>query len=249
MKAEVLKDSLRDEWQAMAAAWMVAMSSGHDDNRDGLLDGWMLDAIGEVKGLDVIDLGCGEGRFCRKLAERGAQVTGVDLCAPFIEFASAHRVGHDSYVCGDIENLSVFESACFDLAISYLSLVDVPDFAAVVREASRVLRPSGRFVICNLAPMVTAGNSWVKDENGQKLHFKLDHYFNETERMGHWRHYQWTNFHRTLATYINTFLEQGFQLTGLREPIPTTAQIQQYPNLDDGLRVPLFVIYLLQKQA
>ena len=98
----------------------------------------------------MIDLGCGEGRFSRMLAERGAVVTGVDLCSPFIEFANNHRFSNEAYLIGDMEDLHETPGDEFDLAVSYVTLVDVPDIRSAVGEAFRVLRRGGRFVACNL---------------------------------------------------------------------------------------------------
>ena len=44
----------------------------------------MLQAVGDVRGKDAVDLGCGEGRFCRTPARRGARVTRIDLCETMI---------------------------------------------------------------------------------------------------------------------------------------------------------------------
>jgi ubiquinone/menaquinone biosynthesis C-methylase UbiE len=118
----------------------------------------MLNAVGEVRGLDVIDIGCGEGRFSRMLAERGGRVTGIDLCEPFIEAAKDARLKDERYEVGDMEHLTGIADASFDLALAYLSFVDSFDLTAAVRSAHRVLRQGGRLMVCNLAPMVTAGN-------------------------------------------------------------------------------------------
>lgn len=56
-----------------------------------------------------------------------------------------------------------------------------------------------------------------------------------------------TNFHRTLSTYINTFIATGFLVKGIIEPTITRDQLAAYPELDDELRVPNFIIYVLQK--
>lgn len=145
-----------------------------------------------------------------------------------------------------MESLVDIPDACFDIAVSYVTLVDVFDMEAVVREAHRILRPGGRFIVCNLQPMVTAGNGWVKHWS-TKLFFKLDDYFDESARtmplMGH----TLTNVHRTLSTYMNTFLKAGFILDGLVEPKPTEEQARQYPGIEDNQRVPLFIIYELSK--
>ncbi len=247
----VQKGELAAEWATLAPAWIQATAGGENVNRDGLLDAWMLRAIGEVAGRDVIDLGCGEGRFCRMLTRRGARVVGIDLCQPFIEFAEAHRFGNERYLVADIEDLSALPSAGFDLAVSYLSLVDVADFAAVVQEAYRLLRAGGRFVVCNLQSMntgiKTTGSPWLKDKEGRKLHFLLDDYLDEGPRAMPMFGHVVTNFHRTLSTYINSFLQTGFALEGLQEPTPSPAQLARYPELADNLRVPYFIIYLLRK--
>ncbi len=238
------EDECRAGWDGLAEDWITFVNERKDPHRDGLLDPLMLEEIGGVSGLRVIDLGCGEGRFCRMLAERGADVTGIDFIPRLIEHAEEYRVGDETYLCDDMRDLSRFDDGSFDLAVSYLTLVDVPDFRPVVREAYRVLRPGGRFVIANLAPMVTAGNCWVKDGQGGKLHFYLDNYFDESARP---MFRGVLNYHHTLSTYINAFIEVGFRLDGIREPKPTPEGLARFPDLEDSLRVPLLLIYLLSK--
>ena len=234
----------------MADHWIEAVERGGDQNphREGLLDSWMLDAVGDVSGQDVIDLGCGEGRFSRMLAERGGNVTGLDLCERFVEYAAANRTGDERHVLGDMENLVAFPDGSFDAAVSYITLVDVPDLRRATAEAFRVLRPGGRFVVCNLHPMVSASAGWIK-HGDVKLHFKLDDYFAEGSRVFGWSGRRFTNLHRTLSSYVTSFLEAGFVLDGLREPMPSLKQVSEYPYIADNLRVPEFIIYLLRKPA
>jgi hypothetical protein len=123
----------------------------------------------------------------------------------------------------------------------------VPDFRRAIAQAFRVLRDGGRFVVCNLAPMVTAGNTWVRNGDGTKLHFRLDDYTDEGVRETLMVGARLTKFHRTLSSYVNAFLDAGFVLDGLREPVPNAEQLAREPTNDDLLRVPLFIIYLLRK--
>ena len=84
----VNQDNLNREWIDLAPAWIREAREGENPTRTGLLDKPMLAACGDVKGLRVLDCGCGEGRFCRLLADRGAAyVLGLDLCGPMIEAA------------------------------------------------------------------------------------------------------------------------------------------------------------------
>jgi len=240
-------ETLNQEWASIAEAWIRVMNDDEDPHRAGLLDEWMMRAVGDVAGLRVVDLGCGEGRFCRMLAERGASVVGIDPIARFIEHANAHKVGDETYVLGDAQCLDSVADNSFDLAVSYVSLVDMPDFASAVSEAHRVLRCGGRFIVCNLQPMNTAANCWMNDGTGAKLHFKLDSYFDESSREMAMRGGKVKNFHRTLSTYINGFLGAGFRLDGIREPKPSPEQVAKWPKIADNLRVPYFIIYLLGK--
>jgi SAM-dependent methyltransferase len=243
-------DGLRREWADFASEWIARSEARADAAREGLLDESMSEVIGQVSGLEVIDLGCGDGRFCRMLTSRGAHTLGVDLQPAFVDHATSKAGPRERYALGDIQALDV-PDARFDLAVSYLSLVDVPDQGAAVREAFRVLVPGGRFVVCNLSPMATAWTTegpWHRDDDGTKLHFVLDHYATEGARRivfpsGH----ELTNFHRMFSTTITDFLDAGFRLTGVLEPLPTPAQLARFPANEDLLRVPIFTVYDLVK--
>ena len=242
-----LKDELKAEWEARAEDWISRIQDSETSHREAMLDAWMLDAVGDVARRKVIDLGCGEGRFSRMLAERGAEVTGVDLCRPLIEFARNHRVSNEAYLIGDMEDLQEVPGDEFDLAVSYITLVDVPDMQSAVREAYRVLQPCGRFVVCNLHPMISASPGWIK-QGSLKLHYPVDRYFHEGERDISQREDQpWTSFHRTLSTHVRTFLNAGFAVEDIGEPTPTEEQAGRYPYVSDNLRVPEFIVYILRK--
>lgn len=241
------KDDLRAEWKAFAPAWIQRIRTRGDDSREHLLDEWMLRAVGEVRGLDVIDIGCGEGRFSRMLAERGANVTGIDLCEPMIQAAKDARVKDERYEAGDMERLAGIADESFDRAVAYLSFIDSFDLDAAVRSAHRVLRRGGRLIVCNLSPMVTAGNGWIRDPSGKKLTYYLDNYFDESKRAMPMNGYVIHSFHRTFGTCINSFLGAGFVLEKICEPYPLEKQLIDCPANADNLRVPLFIIYLLRK--
>lgn len=140
-------------WADSARAYVAFQDRG-DANRTLLLDPIMLNQCGEVSGLDVLDVGCGEGRFCRMLAARGARMTGIDPTATMIRTACDRGDGTEVYVAAAAERLP-FRDASFDLAVSYVTLVDIVDYASAIRECARVLRPGGRIVAANLG-FVTA---------------------------------------------------------------------------------------------
>ena len=79
----------RDSWNAGADAYVHFVDSGADYYRHLVHGPALLQACGDVRGLRVLDVGCGHGYFCRQLAAGGAVVTGVDLSDELIAAAVA----------------------------------------------------------------------------------------------------------------------------------------------------------------
>ena len=242
------QDELNREWIDLAPAWIREARQGLNPTRTGLLDMPMLQACGSVEGLRILDCGCGEGRFCRMLAEQdAAYVLGLDLCAPMVEAAHQLESGRDEYRVADVQDLGFLDAESFDLCVSYLNQCDLPDFVANNREVFRVLKPGGRFIVANLHPMRSAVGGWHRTEEGEKLHVILDRYFEESKRRWRMMGADFTNFHRSLSTYVRGFVSAGFALVDMVEPTVTEQQLEEYPQLDDELRVPNFIIYVLKK--
>ena len=241
-------EDLASEWRELAPAWIKEAREGRNPTRNGLLDEPILDALGSVKGLRVLDSGCGEGRFCRILVEHGAfYALGLDLCDPMIEAARVLQSERDEYRVANVENLHFIEDASFDRAVSYLNQCDLADFEANTREVFRVLKPGGKFVIANLHPMCSAIGRWEKDDEGNKLYFVVDRYFEEGVRRWRLMGSMVTNFHRTLMTYLDGFMRAGFTIERIVEPQISEEGLKQYPELDDERRRPNFIVYTLRK--
>ena len=238
-----LKNTLRTQWTKAAQDWI-----GQDQAvRTGMLDSWMLDALGDVRGKRVLDIGCGEGRFSRLLAGLGAEVTGIDLTEPLIERARSLAVGGDTYVVGDAETLDGVSDGSFDVAVSYIVLVDLLDYRASIEAAYRVLRPGSKFVVCNVHPIRSAvPYGWV-NLSGRKLFYAVDNYTDEGPREFEWWGRNFVNMHRTLSSYVSAFLDAGFVLEGLDEPVPSEEQLVENPSFDDEYRSPNFIVYRLRK--
>lgn len=236
---------LRAQWTESARAWIET----DQVERALVLDPWMLDALGDVSGKKVIDIGCGEGRFCRVLSGHGAAVTGVDLTEPLIQRARASGGEGETYLAGDAEDLSGVPDASFDLAVSYIVLVDLLDYRRSIREAYRVLRPGGRFVVCNVHPIRSAPirGGWMEPD-GEKRFYLLDDYADEGPREFPWLGRQFVNMHRTLSSYISAFLDAGFALEALHEPTASDAALAKRPGFfEDDFRAPAFIIFVLKK--
>ena len=240
-----LKDQLRAQWADSVEDWI-----GKDQAvRTDMLDYWMLDALGDLSGREVLDIGCGEGRFSRLLGGLGAEVTGLDLTSDFIDRARRLSEGAGTYLVGNAEDLDGIDDESFDLAVSYIVMVDIFDYVNSIKAAYRVLKPGGRFIVCNVHPIRMSNPSgWIR-QGATKLFYSVDNYTHEGPREFDWWDRPFINVHRTLSSYISAFLETGFVLEGLREPTPSPNQLAAHPEFEDEFRVPNFIIYELRKPA
>ena len=106
--------------------------------------------IGDVAGLDVLDIGCGDGLLAAELSSSGARVAGIDPDAAMLRAAAKRTGGQDiGFVQGRIEALP-FPDASFDLVTAVTVLCFVKGEATAWSEMARVLRPGGRLVIGEL---------------------------------------------------------------------------------------------------
>ncbi|QQV76886.1 methyltransferase domain-containing protein [Sphingomonas aliaeris] len=231
---------MSDGWAESAEAWIADMGDEGDFGRRFVLDAPMLKraaAAGSGPFTTVLDVGCGEGRFCRMLADLGMDTTGIDPTAALIDHARMlHPEG--AYAIGRAERLD-FADASFDLVVSYLALIDIPDIAAGIAEMARVLRPGGTLLIANLNSFNTASNEgWETDWSGHSK-FAIDDYLDERANWVSWRGIRIQNWHRPLSTYMSLLIGQGLVLTHFAEPAPVGGMRNRG---DRYRRVPWFMM-------
>jgi len=119
---------------------------------EALEHGLMSELVGDVNEQRLLDLGCGDGLLISMLAARGARVVGMDVDDRMLQAARGRttRGGvRAHFVQGRIERLP-FPDASFDVVIAVTVFCLLPDRAAAIREAVRVLRPGGRLVLGEL---------------------------------------------------------------------------------------------------
>jgi len=101
------------------------------------------EAIAFVPGGRMLDVGCGNGRFLRKMAALGWTCEGVDFSETAVSLCRAAGLNVHR---GDLSSAGL-QDASFDLVTARHVIEHVPDPAAFLREAARVLKPAGRLLI------------------------------------------------------------------------------------------------------
>src|SRR6202035_4214142 len=157
------------DWNDVADDW--TRHADENDYRNALLMPLALEILGDVRGLRILDLGCGEGGYSRELVKRGASVVGVDGSPRLIEIAT-QRAPDIRYICANSNNLDGIDADSFDGVLAAMMLMDVEDYEGSIREIQRVLKPGGRLVMSVTHPCFSEPLSeWRTNEAGELEHF------------------------------------------------------------------------------
>jgi ubiquinone/menaquinone biosynthesis C-methylase UbiE len=198
----------------------------------------------DLRGLNVLDLGCGFGWFCRWARQQGAaHVLGIDVSERML--ARSRATTQDTaitYTRADMEHLELpLES--FNVVYSSLALHYIEHLNGLMSEVYRSLVPGGSLVFSVEHPMFTAPAvpHWSLNAAGRKT-WPIDGYLDEGPRSTDWLAKGVIKQHRTLATYINMLLRLGFAISHVEEWGPTAEQIASQPTLADEHQRPPFLL-------
>jgi SAM-dependent methyltransferase len=165
----------------------------------------------------LLDVGCGTGAHTAGLADRGWDVTGVDVSEDMLRRARERGL---SVVHADAAALP-FENASFDAVVSMWTHTDVSDFPPVVAEVARVLRPTGPFVYAGGHPCFVGPHSLFRGGEGVP---ELHHGYRQTERytegpgvIAEGLRARVGATHLPLGAFMQAFLAAGFRLEHFEE--------------------------------
>lgn len=110
-------------------------------------------ALGDPRGLTVLDLGCGTGRHALKLAAAGANLTAVDFSEGMLAEAR-RKAGAETirFVQHDLHQPLPFADGEFDLIVNGLVLEHICELDRLFAEMRRVLKANGRAVVSAMHP-------------------------------------------------------------------------------------------------
>jgi SAM-dependent methyltransferase len=180
-----------------------------------------------VQGMSVLDLGCGDGRLCRELADMGAvRVVGVDPSARMLALASQRTASPAvTYLQAFAEDV-VVEEGGFDLVVSSLALHYVADLGCLLVRVGSWLRTDGWLVVTMEHPMRTADPARSFEPG------IVDHYATEGRRDQSWFVDGVVKYHRRVSTILNAVMAAGFDLRAIEEPTPVPGALASRPDLD-----------------
>lgn len=242
--------SAQETWDANADFWVRIIREQRDRYRTELTDAAVLDAIGNVSDLDILDVGCGEGYMSRELARLGAHhVNGIDISGEQVKAAEAAEARGTSFTEAAADDLP-FAAESFDAVLANHVLNDLPDVSGPISEFARVLRPGGRFVAMMLHPcfydhraertpgtqMLTADEYFARRAIQQS--FEVDGLTSPAAS---------TSWVRPLESYTEALTANGLVITRLTEPHPSEQLVASSEWWQENFPRPLFLLITARK--
>ena len=257
-------------WDENAPDWIEAVRAGWDVYRELVNNPAFFETLGDIAGMKILDVGCGEGYNTRKFADLGAELIGMDVSRLMIAAARDHETEEPrgiEYHQTPASDLSVFDDESFDGVVSTMTLMDLDDYAESIREISRVLKPGGlfQFSVTHPCTMTRMWRWMYDDDDDEKNGVVVGDYFSlSSNRRGgdvdEWyfggaprdvrrtaRPFRIPRFFRTLSDYFNTLIDAGFQVEKLVEPHATEQGTAKHPNIADTRIIPYFLIFRCRK--
>jgi len=232
----------RQIWEDLGLWWDAHVEDGDHFHKAFIFP--TIEKLLDLQGNEVIlDAGCGNGAFTRRMAKKGIKVFGVDFSSILIQQARK-RNSHINYQEMDLANATqlsqLANTQSFNRIVCSMVLHDMPNIHPFIEPLRSLIAPNGSFIFsiphpCFNSPFVTfepAGCLTVKDY----IHNKTSKFQSKPGQP-----IEQFIFHRPIREYFNILLEQGMVMTGFEEPcvdsevLPKNSLWGQRPGISPAL--------------
>lgn len=206
----------------------------------------MLELMGDVTGMSILDLGCGDARFGAELLSSehlASEYTGIEGSDNMFRTAVETVKGQSAQIEQAFMEDWTYPPNQYDLVISRLAIHYVEDADLLFHNVHNTLKEDGRFIFSVEHPVITS----TLQPSGMRTNWIVDQYFVEGYREQQWLGGSVKKMHRSIESYYMALQKAGFQVEHLRESNP---QQQYFANEETYLRrqrIPLFLFLSARK--
>lgn len=224
------RDAVKDVWNANAEFWDERMGEGNVFHKT-LIEPTELKLLDIKPGQKILDVACGNGQFARKMAEMGAQVTGIDFAEKLIEIARSKEGKGVKYRVVDVTktaDLRELADTKYDAIVCTMAFMDMADIRTLIEFAPKLLKKNGSLVFSILHPYFNSGENVLLHERDDisggvisRYYVKIRNYLVEKRYLGVAIAGQPVSqyyFHRPLSIILSYFFQNGFVLDSYEEP-------------------------------
>jgi SAM-dependent methyltransferase len=232
------QQSLADikDWNRIASNYESIIDA--DDHIYQMFADVLWECLGNLQGLDVLDLGCGYGWLSQEFSNAGANVLGVDGSKTLLEIARSRYPEIEFYEHNLASGLP-FTDKKFDRVIANMVLMDIPELDSLIASISKSLKPAGKFIF--IIPHPCFFNYPRQPDEITDKPCKLIGNYLETaiwriKNFGGHNHY-----HRSLTYYFDLLHRHNLVVSRLYEP-PQHSQPSN-PRQEWFSKIPIFILF------
>ena len=225
-------------WDRNADFWDERMGEGNEFHKF-LIEPTQLELLSLSAGEHVLDIGCGNGQFARKMASLGADVTAVDAAPRMIENARrrtpadaeyAERLRYGVVDASDEAAMLALGESEFDAVVCTMALMDIASIEPIASAVRRLLKSDGRFVFSVMHPCFNSTEGFrqtmeQEDKEGEiveRWSVSVTRYIESHRHKGLAMRGQpapQNYFHRPLSALLGVFFKAGFVVDAIEEPV------------------------------
>lgn len=207
-------------WESNAECWDQFMGDDGNNWHKELVAPKTVHLLNLQRGNRLLDIGCGNGLFARRMALQGIKVTAFDFSRSNIEHAQKYDCSNIDYRIIDAtstSDLSTLHTHKYDGIVANMVLMDMPDIESLFSHIKELLTDNGRFVFSIQHPCFNS--EYV--EEGPNNSLQLTNYIQSSTSKGTAiptqikRQYY---FHRPVSYYMNLGIKNGLTINGYEEP-------------------------------
>ena len=244
-------------WGGVADWYDNHLETDKDSYQEKVIAPNLLRLLDIKKGMRVLDLACGQGFFSRKIADKGAVVTGADIGKELIAVAQK-RSPKITFHTTPAHKLGFAQGETFDVVIIILAIQNIENMGEVFKEAWRVLRKGGRMILVMNHPVfrIPRRSSWGFSSADKRQYRRVDGYLSQNTvpivmHPGQAKSESTVSYHRSLQDYFKSLNKSGFAVSRLEEWIShKKSQNGPRQQAEDEARkeIPLFLMIEATKE-
>lgn len=231
---------LETQYDTLAPLYEKLMGDEGDLPNKYLLNPLLIERLPDNRALDVLEAGCGTGRWSAILAEKYQHVVALDKAHGMMKIALEKRSSPNiSYVAADLEGPLPFKDNSFGFIFSNMVMHYVADIDKVAREFYRVMKHGSRLVFSTMHPQYDAAKDPSLRDKQTRTQY-LTETLNGTATL--------TMFYERLDLFIFHFTNAGLTLIEEKDAIITPEFVNIYPRYKNYVGLARFAIFVFEKE-
>lgn len=213
----------------------------------------ILKLLKNIKGKNILDLGCGPGFLIKTLYKRGARIFAVDNSKEIIKICKEKNININNLKCfvGDATNLNFFSNNKFDVVIMHMVFLNIPSknkIEKIFKEVSRVLKKSGVLIFSDLHPVVKMLGGAGTEKKITKLpgfsYFRDGSKYKANVLLGDYSRIEFLDSHWKLETYSKFLNKNKMVIEEIIEPKPIRLDPKKILK---NYKIPEYIIFKCRK--